>query len=108
MSQPLKYLGQGLAYALFAVVLVLGVLALGYLTLAPEATEAQKHERANLNLDAAIVKVKFDRDNVIAGEKVLAEFVVGNTGSDKITNETVEIKAKVLTLIKEIITENRR
>lgn len=60
--------------------------------------ETKKYERANLNLDAAIVKVKFDRDDIRAGEKVTAELVVGNTGSEKVTNETVEIKAKVLTL----------
>jgi len=77
------------------ILLILIVAALSGCTGSKETvtTEAQKHERANLNLDAAIVKVKFDRDNVIAGEKVLAELVVGNTGSEKITNETVEIKA---------------
>lgn len=62
------------------------------------STDTKKYEKTNLNLDAGIVKVKFDRDNVIAGEKVLAELLVGNTGSEKITNETIEIKAKVLTL----------
>ncbi len=61
-------------------------------------TDTKKYEKTNLNLDGAIVKVKFDRDNVIAGEKVLAELIVGNTGSEKIINETVEIKAKVETL----------
>lgn len=82
------------------ILLILIVAALSGCTGSKETvpTETKKYERTNLNLEAAIVKVKFDRDNVIAGEKVLAELIVGNTGSEKITNETVEIKAKVSTL----------
>ncbi len=82
------------------VLLILIVVALSGCSGSKETvpTETKKYERTNLNLEAAIVKVKFDRDNVIAGEKVLAELVVGNTGSERIINETVEIKAKVETL----------
>lgn len=60
--------------------------------------EVIKFDRANPNLDANIVDVKFDRADVIAGEKVTAELFIANTGSEKIANETVEIKAKVKTL----------
>lgn len=60
--------------------------------------EVQKFDRANPNLDAKIVDIKFDRDDVRAGEAVTAELFIANTGSEKITNETIEIKAKLKTL----------
>ncbi len=60
--------------------------------------EVQRFERANPNLDAIVTEIKFDRDDIRAGEKITAELLVANTGTEKITNETVEIKAKVKTL----------
>ncbi len=60
--------------------------------------EVQRFERANPNLDAIVTEIKFDRDDIRAGEKVTAELLVANTGTEKITNEKVEIKAKVKTL----------
>lgn len=57
--------------------------------------EVQKFELANPELNGKIVDVKFDRDDVIAGEKVAAELLIANTGSEKITKESVEIKVKV-------------
>ena len=60
--------------------------------------EVQKFDRANPNLDAKIVDVKFDRNDIRAGEIVTPELFIANTGSEKITNETIEIKAKVKTL----------
>ncbi|MFZ3169285.1 MAG: hypothetical protein WA130_16855 [Candidatus Methanoperedens sp.] len=60
--------------------------------------EVQKFDRANPNLDAKIVDVKFDRNDIRAGETVTAELFIANTGSEKITNETIEIKAKLKTL----------
>ena len=60
--------------------------------------EVIRFDRANPNLDAKIVDVKFDRNDVIAGEKVTAELFIANTGLEKIITETVEIKAKVKTL----------
>ncbi len=62
------------------------------------STEVEKFELANPNLVAKIVDLKIDRDDIIAGEKVTAELIVANTGTEKITNETVEIKAKLKTL----------
>jgi hypothetical protein len=82
------------------IILILLVVALSGCTDNKETVpnETQKYQRTNLNLDGKIVDVKFDREDIRAGEKVTAELVVANTGSEKITNETVEIKAKVLTL----------
>lgn len=57
-----------------------------------------KFDRANPNLDAKIVDVKFDRNDIRAGEEVMPELFIANTGSEKITNETVEITAKLITL----------
>ncbi|MCE8424144.1 MAG: hypothetical protein J5U17_00020 [Candidatus Methanoperedens sp.] len=60
--------------------------------------DIQKFERQNKNLDAKIVDIRFDRDDIRAGEKVTAELLIDNTGSENITGETIEIKAKVKTL----------
>jgi len=64
----------------------------------PSPEELKKYERTNPNLDGKIVSVKFDRDYVIAGEKLTAELMVVNTGTEVIKNETIEIKAKVTSL----------
>lgn len=55
-------------------------------------------ERANLNLNGKIVDVKLVPSDIRAGEKVTAELVVANTGTENITKETIDIKAKVKTL----------
>ncbi|MCZ7401370.1 MAG: hypothetical protein O8C61_04040 [Candidatus Methanoperedens sp.] len=60
--------------------------------------EVQKIEHANANLDAKVVDVKLVPADVRAGEKVTAELLIANTGSETITNETVDIKATVKTL----------
>lgn len=60
--------------------------------------EVQTFERPNTNLDAIVTEIKFDRDDIRAGERVTAELVVANTGTEKITSEKVEIKATVKTL----------
>lgn len=60
--------------------------------------EVQKFDLANPNLDGKIVDVKFDRDDIRAGEIATPELFIANTGSEKIINETVEITAKVMTL----------
>ncbi len=58
----------------------------------------QRFEHPNPNLDAAVTELKFDRNDIRAGEKVTADLMVLNSGTENITNETVEIKAKVNTL----------
>lgn len=60
--------------------------------------QVQKIQHANQNLDGKIVDVKFYPPDVRAGEKVTAELVVANTGTETIKSETVEIKVKVKTL----------
>ncbi len=60
--------------------------------------QVQKIEHENTNLDAKVVDVKLEPDDVRAGEKVTAQLIVANIGSEKITKETVEIKATVKTL----------
>lgn len=60
--------------------------------------EVQKFDQANPNIDAKMVDVKFDRNDIRAGETVTPELFIANTGSEKITNETVEIKARLITL----------
>lgn len=52
----------------------------------------------NPDLKAKIVKISLDRDDIIAGEKVSADLSIGNIGSINITNETVILNAKVLSL----------
>jgi plastocyanin len=60
--------------------------------------EVQRFIRANQNLDAKIVDIKLEPDDIRAGEKVTAKLFIANTGSEKITKETIDIKAKVKTL----------
>lgn len=60
--------------------------------------QVQKFDLANPNLNGQIVDVKFDRDDIRAGEIATPELFIANTGSEKIINETVEITAKVKTL----------
>lgn len=52
----------------------------------------------NPDLKAKIIKISLDRDDIIAGEKVSADLSIGNIGNVNITNETVILKAKVLSL----------
>jgi len=60
--------------------------------------QVQKIEHENTNLDAKVVDVKLEPDDIRAGEKVTAQLLIANTGTETITSETVEIKAKVITL----------
>ncbi|MGB8218326.1 MAG: hypothetical protein WCE94_13590 [Candidatus Methanoperedens sp.] len=60
--------------------------------------EVQRFEHTDPNLDATVTEIKFDRNDIRAGEKVTAEIMVLNAGTENITDETVEIKAKVTSL----------
>lgn len=62
------------------------------------SVEVERFDRANQDLDAKIVDVKIEPDDVRAGEKVTAQLLIANTGNETITSETIEIKAKVKTL----------
>lgn len=55
-------------------------------------------ERPNTNLDAKVVDVKLFPRDVRAGEKVTAELIIANTGTENIVDETVEIEAKLKSL----------
>jgi plastocyanin len=63
-----------------------------------DSVQVQRFEHPDPNLDAAVTELKFDRNDIRAGEKVTAELMVLNAGTENITNETVEIKARVNTL----------
>lgn len=63
-----------------------------------EYVQDMTFEHANPNLDANIVDVKLSPDDVRAGEKVEAKLVIANTGTEKIVNESIEIRAKVKSL----------
>lgn len=60
--------------------------------------QVQKIAHENTDLQAQVVEVKLEPDDVRAGEKVTAQLLVANTGTEIIASETVEIKAKVITL----------
>ncbi len=60
--------------------------------------ELQNFQLANPNLNAKIVDVKIVPSDIRAGEKVTAELIIANAGTENITEESVEIRAKVETL----------
>ncbi len=60
--------------------------------------ELQNIPLANPNLNGKIVDVKLVPSDIRAGEKVTAELVIANAGTENITKESVEIRAKVETL----------
>ncbi len=81
------------------IILFLFILALSGCISSSETYKEQKYELADPNLVGKIVDVKIDReDNITAGETVKANLFVANIGTEKITSETVEIKAKLKTL----------
>jgi plastocyanin len=84
------------------IVLILLAVALSGCTgsdsLETTSVEVIRFDRENQNLDAKIVDIKLEPDDIRAGEKVTAKLFIANTGSENITNETIEIKAKVKTL----------
>ncbi|VVB97459.1 Uncharacterised protein [uncultured archaeon] len=79
-------------------VLIVLVISSGCVGPSETTTVPLKFELANPNLVGKIVDMKLDRDYIIAGEKVTANLFVANTGTEKITKETVEIRAKLKTL----------
>lgn len=63
-----------------------------------KTAEIKKFERPVTNLDGKIVDVKLFPDDAIAGEKITAFLIVANTGTEVITTEKIDIKAKVNSL----------
>jgi hypothetical protein len=60
--------------------------------------ELQNIQLANPNLNGKIVDVKLIPSDIRAGEKVTAELIIANAGTENITNESIEIRAKVESL----------
>lgn len=61
-------------------------------------SELQNFQLTNPNLNGKIVDVKIVPSDVRAGEKVTAELIIASAGTENITEESVEIRAKVETL----------
>ena len=60
--------------------------------------EGQTFERANLNLDGKMMSIELTPTDARAGENITAKLVVGNTGTENIISETIEIQAKARSL----------
>ncbi len=85
---------------LFPIIMVLLVVALSGCTGqdVSSQTEAQTFDRANPNLNGKIMDLELSPKDARAGEKITANLVVGNTGTENIGSETIEIKAKARSL----------
>ncbi len=85
---------------LFPIVIVLLVVVLSGCTGRDTSSEmkGQIFERANLNINGKMMDIQLMPNDARAGEKITANFVVGNTGSESISSEMIEIKAKAKSL----------
>jgi plastocyanin len=85
---------------LFSVILVLLVVVLSGCTGRDVSSETEGHtfDRANPNLNGKIMDLEFLPTDVRAGEKITANLVVGNTGSENIVKENIEIEVKPISL----------
>jgi plastocyanin len=85
---------------LFPIILVLMVVVLSGCTGqdASSGTEGHTFDRANLNLNGKMMDLEFLPTDVRAGEKVTTNLVVGNTGTENIVRENIEIKVKAISL----------
>jgi plastocyanin len=61
-------------------------------------TERQTFDRANPNLDGKMMDIELSPNDARAGENITAKLVVGNTGTENIISETIEIQAKAKSL----------
>jgi len=85
---------------LISIILVLIIVALSGCTGqdVSSETEGQTFDRANLNLDGKMMDIKLSPNDARAGENITAKLVVGNTGTENIISETIEIQAKAMSL----------
>jgi plastocyanin len=85
---------------LISIILVLMIVALSGCTGqdVSSETEGQTFDRANLNLDGKMMDIKLSPNDARAGENITAKLVVGNTGTENIISETIEIQAKAKSL----------
>lgn len=85
---------------LFPIIIVLLVVVLSGCTGRDTSSEmnGQIFERANLNLNGKMMDIQLMPNDARAGEKITANLVVGNTGSESISSAKIEIKAKAKSL----------
>lgn len=85
---------------LISIVIVLMIVALSGCTDQEVSTqpEGQTFERANLNLDGKMMSIELTPTDARAGENITAKLVVGNTGTENVISETIEIQAKARSL----------
>jgi len=85
---------------LISIVIVLMIVALSGCTDQEVSTqpEGQTFERANLNLDGKMMSIELTPADARAGENITAKLVVGNTGTENVISETIEIQAKARSL----------
>ncbi len=85
---------------LFPVILVFLVVVLSGCTGQDASSETEGHtfDRANPNLNGKMMDLEYLPSDVRAGEKITANLVVGNTGTENIGSENIEIKVKPLSL----------
>ncbi len=85
---------------LISIVIVFMIVALSGCTDQEVSTqpEGQTFERANLNLDGKMMSIDLTPTDARAGENITAKLVVGNTGTENVISETIEIQAKARSL----------
>ncbi len=85
---------------LISIVIVFMIVALSGCTDQEVSTqpEGQTFERANLNLDGKMMSIELTPTDARAGENITAKLVVGNTGTENVISETIEIQAKARSL----------
>jgi plastocyanin len=85
---------------LISIILVLMIVALSGCTGQDVSieTERQTFDRANPNLDGKMMDIELSPNDARAGENITAKLVVGNTGTENIISETIEIQAKAKSL----------
>ncbi len=85
---------------LISIILVLMIVALSGCTGQDiySETEGQTFDRANPNLDGNMMDIELLPNDARAGENITAKLVVGNTGTENIISETIEIQAKAKSL----------
>jgi len=85
---------------LISVILVLMIVALSGCTGQDvySETEGQTFDRANPNLDGNMMDIELSPNDARAGENITAKLVVGNTGTENIISEMIEIQAKAKSL----------
>jgi plastocyanin len=85
---------------LISIILVLVIVALSGCTGQDVSSEieGQTFDHANLNLDGKMMDIELSPNDARAGENITAKLVVGNTGTENISSETIEIQAKAKSL----------